>query len=327
MSRRTPRPAAFTLVELLVVVAIIASLLALLLPAVQSAREAARRTQCQVNIRQVGLAIHHFHDHANRFPAGWTGAATNRMPPRDEDDLPGWGWAARLLPQLEEQPTFDAIRFDKPVYDPAAPDVHAVVRIRTVAAFLCPSDVTGPGETGGGLFAIGIDDGQHEDDHGDHGDEHEDEGHGHHPVDGPELGALCTLAKANYVGNFGAGVEIDEEPAAGDGVFFRNSKVGFGRLPDGTTRTILAGERNSRLGCSTWTGVIQGAEASRARIVAEGDHAPNTGDHFADYTSSHPGGANFVLGDASVHFLADGIAEAVFQALCTREGGESTSLP
>lgn len=325
MPRRRSRQAGFTLVELLVVVAIIAALLALLLPAVHTAREASRRTQCQSNLRQVGLAIHHFHDHAGRFPAGWSGAASNRLPPQDEDELPGWGWAARLLPQLEEQPTWDAIRFGRPVYDPAAPEVHAAVRVRSIAAFRCPSDVTGPGETAGGLFGVGIDDGM--DEHDEHDGHESEEAHGRHPVDGPELGVLCELAKANYVGNFGARLEIDDQPAAGDGVFFRNSRVGFGMLADGAAKTIFVGERSSRLGCSTWTGVIPGAESFRARVVAEGDHPPNTGDHFADYTSGHAAGANVLLGDASVHFLADGIDEGVFQGLCTRSGGEATGLP
>jgi hypothetical protein len=235
--------------------------------------------------------------------------------------------ALRLLPQLEEQPTFDAIRLGLPVYDPAAPDVHADVRVRSIAAFRCPSDVTGPGEIGGGLFGIGIDDGQDEHEGGEEDGHDDDHGHGFHPVDGPELGVLCELAKANYIGNFGGHVEIDDEPAAGDGVFFRNSRIGFGMLADGASKTIFVGERNSRLGCSTWTGVIAGAEAFRARVVAEGDHPPNTGDHFADYSSGHAAGANVVLGDGSVHFLADGIDEGVFQALCTRAGGEGTGLP
>ena len=327
MPNRSSRPAAFTLVELLVVVAIIAVLIGLLLPAVQSAREAGRRTQCHGNLRQVGLAIHHYHDHARRFPAGWAGAAAGHRPPQDDDERPGWGWAALLLPQLEEQSTFDAIRFNRPVYDPAAPDVNASVRVRSIAAFRCPSDSTGPGETADGLFGIGIDDGQEEHDPDHDGDDHDDHGHGFHPVDGPDLGELCTLAKANYVGNFGGRVELDDDPAGGDGIFFRNSRIGFQTLGDGAANTIFVGERNSRLGCSAWVGVIPGAEAFRDRIVAEGDHPPNSGDHFADYSSRHPGGAAFLLGDASVQFLADGVDEEVFQALCTRAAGDAARLP
>lgn len=335
MARRTPRPAAFTIVELLVVVAVIGILIGLLLPAVQAAREAARRTACKSNLRQVGIALHHHHDHARRLPAGWAGAARGHNPPEDADESPGWGWAARLLPQIEEQAIFNEIRFDRPVFDPAATALHASVRTRVVATFLCPSDVPGPGAIGGGLFGIGIDDGLDEHDHGEHagehaGEEEEHEGHeehGYHPVDGPEMGVLCEVAKANYVGNFGAGAEVDDDPAGGDGVFFRNSGISLGRILDGDSRTILVGERSSRLGCSTWVGAIRGAEAFRARIVAEGDHPPNAGDHFADYGSNHRGGAHVLLGDASVHFLADGLDEAVFQALCTRNGGETTPLP
>ncbi|MFM7109227.1 MAG: DUF1559 domain-containing protein [Planctomycetaceae bacterium] len=330
MDRRRSRTAAFTIVELLVVVAIIGLLVGLLLPAVQAARESARRTLCTSNLRQVGIALHHHHDHAGRFPAGWIGAARGQAPPQDADELPGWGWAASLLPQVEEQRVFDSIRFDRPAFNPAAPDVHASERTRVVAVFLCPSDVTGPGEIGGGLFGIGIDDGREEHDHADdadHADDHADEEHGFHPVDGPEMGVLCDLAKANFVGNFGSRVEIEESPAGGDGVFFRNSRIGFRNVLDGAAQTIVVGERSSRLGCSTWVGAIPGAEAFRERIVAEGDHPPNAGDHFADYGSGHPGGANFLFGDASVQFLSNGIDEAVFQALCTRDGGEAAGRP
>ncbi|NCY02914.1 MAG: DUF1559 domain-containing protein, partial [Planctomycetia bacterium] len=216
---------AFALVELLVVVAIIGVLVALVLPAVQAAREAGRRTACGNNIRQIGLALHHLHDHLGRFPAGWSGVAAGHEPAEAADELPGWGWAAHLLPQIEEQATHDEINFRKPVYDSADPTHHAAVRMRIIPVYLCPSDVHGPAERGG-LFGIGRDDNAAE--HGDAHDEqdggHAEGEHGYHPVDGPDLGELCEIAKANYIGNFGWAREIDEAPANGDGVFFRNSR-------------------------------------------------------------------------------------------------------
>ena len=322
--RSTPRRTAFTLVELLVVVAIIGVLVALLLPAVQAAREAARRTACASNVRQIGLALHHLHDHLRRFPPGWSGAAVGHDPAEPADELPGWGWAAHLLPQLEEQATHDAIDFRRRVYDPAQPEVHLAVRTHAVPAFLCPSDVTGPTQQGS-LFGIGVDDGaeEHEHEH-EHEAEHQGEAaHGYHPVDGEELGVLCQLAKANYVGSFGWSREIDAAPAAGDGVFFRNSRIGLKDLTDGTGMTILAGERSSQLGGSTWTGAIAGAEALRARVVGVMDHQPNGAGHFDDYSSGHPGGVHFVFGDASVRFVAGDVELEVLRALATRAGSEA----
>ena len=305
--------------ELLVVVAIIATLIGLLLPAVQSAREAARRTACSSSARQIGLALLHAHDHLGRFPAGWSGAPQPHVPTEEVDELPGWGWASRLLPQIEEQSLYDAIDFGQPVFDPNMPNLHAAVRGLAVKAFACPSDVPGPGETSPGVFGIGRDDGLDEGEHD----------HAPHPVDGGELGVLCEVGKTNYVGCYGWQHEVEEEPAAGDGMFFRNSRVSTRHVTDGLSRTILVGERSSRMGSSSWPGVIVGAEAMRARVVASGDHVPNNDKvgHFDDFSSGHPTGVNFVFGDASTRFIGDDIDEDVFHALCTRAGGEPVASP
>jgi len=307
----------FSLVELLVVIAIIGLMVGLLLPAVQSAREAGRRTACTNNLRQLGIALHHFHDHAGAFPAGWRGGSSAAEEP--EYDLPGWGWGARLLPQIESGALHDRIDFTKPVFDAEGGDVHREVRETLLAAFRCPSDLPGPTEQAG-VFEVGHDDGH--DEH-DHAEEPEDGHHLGHPVDGGELSTVCRAAKSNYVGVFGWSRSIEHQPAAGDGLFFRNSRISFRHITDGASKTLMLGERGSRLGGSVWSGVIHDAEAARARIVGVGDHAPNAGDHFDDFSSRHPGGSVFLRADTSTLFLTDAVDEDVLHSLCTRAGGEA----
>jgi prepilin-type N-terminal cleavage/methylation domain-containing protein len=127
--RRWP---AFTLIELLVVIAIIAILVALLLPAVQQAREAARRTQCKNNLKQLGLALHNYHDQHLVLPPGYVSDYTSA----GTDTGPGWGWAAMMLPQMDQAPLYQTIDFSVGIESPK----HATVRLIVPALMLCPSD-------------------------------------------------------------------------------------------------------------------------------------------------------------------------------------------
>ena len=133
MSRSPSRPA-FTLVELLVVIAIIGVLIALLLPAVQAAREAARRSQCSNNLKQLGLALHNYESSHRQFPASFI---TPRGFPVNPTSADSWCAQSRLLPYLEEGNLFDKATFDKSYNDP----VNLAVKTTRVGALMCPSEV------------------------------------------------------------------------------------------------------------------------------------------------------------------------------------------
>ena len=209
----------FTLVELLVVIAIIGILVAMLLPAVQAAREAARRTQCFNNLKQVGLAIHNYHDTLLTFPSGWVASdpATNR--PHVEGH-PGWGWNSLILPYMEQQNLHRSIDFNRAVIDP----VNRAALNTELKTLRCPSDV------GDGVFALPAEAG----------------------------GVLMHMATSNYVGNFGTTELEDYEGAAigvigrGNGFFHHNSRLRMADILDGTSNTLAVGERASRRGYSTW---------------------------------------------------------------------------
>jgi prepilin-type N-terminal cleavage/methylation domain-containing protein len=280
----------FTLVELLVVIAIIGILIALLLPAVQAAREAARRTQCKNHLKQIGLAVHLYHDANRMLPAGWIADAP--------DGVPGWGWAVAVLPYMEENNLYTSgLRRELPIIDPA----NDPARRHVLSGFLCPSD---PGEP---RFMIGQPPGSEE-----------------NLDSGP---ALFEVSRSNYVGMFGT-FEIEEAPGAGDGLFFYHSRMRFADILDGMSTTLMVGERSSRQGGSVWIGVIQGANEEMARVVGVADHPPNDPHaHFDDFGSFHSTGAHFVLADGSVTIFADEIDDRVYKGLATRSGSEVVEAP
>jgi len=290
-------PRGLTIVELLVVIGIIAILMALLLPAIQAAREAHRRIQCQNNIRQIGVALHNHHDVHGRLPAGWVS--------RDLGGNPGWAWSALLL-EFADLPTSPNITWAAGAQMAIAPMPVTVsgrtridhasnkeLRERRVSLYLCPSD---PSDE---LFML---------------------------PSGPS-GQMFQVARANYAGVFGTGA-IAGNPASGRGMFYRNSGTRFADVLDGLSNTLMVGERASRQaasweGSATWVGAVPGAHRSMARVVGRAGRVPNDvlGD-FSDFGSWHPFGANFVMADGSVKMISDEIEQAAYHALATRAGGE-----
>lgn len=288
---------AFTLVELLVVIAIIGILIGMLLPAVQQVREAARRTHCRNNIRQMALGIMNYEGTMKRYPAGWTTFDAS-MPVSE----PGWGWSAEILPFMEGQNVHDRIDFSVAIDD----HMHEDIIQSSLPIFLCPSD---PADR---LLNL---------------DTHIEHDHDSLRHDGPEdtHGSLI-VGRSNYSGVFGS-TEIEDNPSGGNGAFFANSRVRHADFKDGTSNTFIVGERTNELGPISWVGVVPEVDEPLARIVGAADHAPNDREgHFEDFRSHHPGGINVVLGDGSAHFIASTIDESVFQALSTLDGGEIVSI-
>lgn len=301
----------FTLVELLVVIAIIGILMGLLLPAVQMAREAARRTQCQNNLRQLGLAAMNYESAHKHFPPGWTvydSAATEA-----EEEQPGYAWGFHVLPYLEQTNLYD--RFDRSV--PVDNAGHIDLLSTKLSMFQCPSDAGAEVQMLGG----GHDHHDHllpyEDDH-----DHDDDYDGNIDDDGEPL---FMVSKSNYVGVFGT-YEVTEDVIKSDGIFYRNSNTRIAEILDGTSNTLMIGERHSERGVSLWAGVVHEARSPLARVVGACDHLPNTQDsHFEDFSSQHPQGANFVLADGSTRLFNEDMDVQIYQALATKKGKEVVS--
>ena len=146
-STRSARPKeGFTLIELLVVISIIGVLIALLLPAVQAAREAARRAQCVNNLKQMGLALFNYENGIGAFPPGYIDYQNNPIYTPDLDMGPGWGWAAMLLPYIEQQPLYNSINFSLGITVTSNPATAAnsTAVVTSLAVFQCPSDGFNP---------------------------------------------------------------------------------------------------------------------------------------------------------------------------------------
>jgi prepilin-type N-terminal cleavage/methylation domain-containing protein/prepilin-type processing-associated H-X9-DG protein len=300
----------FTLIELLVVISIIAVLIALLLPAVQAAREAARRIQCANNLKQIGLALHNYNDAIGAFPPGWI----SRPDPATGDNAgPGWGWAAMILPQIEQPAIYNSINFPLPIESPA----NQTARLTKINAFICPSDASLRPQ-----FTV-VDD----------------------STDNMNLGnPICDVASSDYVGCFGKG-DVSDIPGRdfGEGMFFRNKSVRIADITDGTSQTIAAGEKSQNLARATWTGAVTHAAVPITELQAEDGLSPEGGDalvvshtgelngpnslpaHADQFWSRHPGGCQFVYADGSVRFLKERRLLPIFQAMATRSGGEILS--
>ena len=301
----TPRrPRAFTLIELLAVIAIIGVLVALLLPAVQAAREAARRSQCVNNLKQIGLALHNYEGTHQALPPGYV----SNFDATGTDLGPGWGWAAMILPQIEQTTTYSAINFSTNVEVPA----NLTARLVNVGNFLCPSDRVEPSWP-----AVNRD-----------------------ISTGAPTQVICRVAPSNYVGMNGT----SEPGPDGEGVLFRNSRIAFRDITDGLSQTITVGERSHLLGVATWSGAVTGAllydddgdrigtadlETGPGMVLGHSGEGIGPGSNRSEpnqFYSLHAGhGVNFLFADGHVAYLKSTMDYKTYLGLSTRGGGEVIS--
>jgi prepilin-type N-terminal cleavage/methylation domain-containing protein len=291
-----PRPAlsqrrGFTLIELLVVIAIVAILIALLLPAVQQAREAARRSQCQNNLKQIGLALHNYHDTNQSFPQGWIGVTANQP---DVNGLNGWGWASKLLHRIEQPSLYHAINFKLSITNGA----NTGNILRSLPVFRCPSDSSA--ETWVLKNSTGT-----------------------------SLATLATANYIGSFGNTDLDACLSFAPGLtclGDGVLMHQRTIRLADIKDGASSTLMVGERKTAADLdwhSTWAGVVAGGDESVQRVLGVTDHVPNSpAAHFDDFSSHHTTGAFFLMGDGRVKLVTSNIDENVYKKLATRAGNE-----
>ena len=284
------RSRGFTLIELLVVIAIIAVLIALLLPAVQQAREAARRTQCRSNLKQIGLALHNYHDQFQVFPPG-CGLSSLSPDSGYSVDLTtanraaAYGWATFLLPNLDQAPLYNQLGvgsvglvqlMQQAAKRPLAQTVLSVYR--------CPSDVA-PDTNSQRLFSNAI-------------------------------FGNTAVGTSSYVGVEGTrwthGADWIQSQKDPFGVFWPASKIGVRDITDGSSNTLIVGERSWDYLSAVWVGTRNytgnGDEGLRQimgitnwQINLPGMNAPRA------FHSAHVGGTHFLLGDGSVRFLSQNI--------------------
>lgn len=262
----------FTLVELLVVIAIIGILVALLLPAIQAAREAARRTECSSNLKQLGVALHNYHDTYGRMPPGFM--AVDHL----GQVKGGWAWGVFLMPFIEQSPLQDQLCVTDYTLSQVVSDPTLLGMLQTeLSVFKCPSSPMKPLREFQGP--------------------------------GSEMVATANYTCCRGFYRFKGAVHLQK---MNNGVLYGQSSTRFASVIDGTSNTIAIGERtvlpvhmSDPARWPSWCGpggLGIGATVSSCVSVRMNDPT-----NMHAFSSHHPGGANFCFVDGSIHFIGDSI--------------------
>jgi len=270
----------FTILELLVTFGVITTLVSLILPAVGSAREAARQLQCKNQLKQIGLALHSYHETNACLPAGWQWEASKKS---------AYSWSVTLLPYLEQRAIYDQVDRNQLLSHPS----NLSARSTSIVNFLCPSDIIDP------TFMLF---------------EENESGSAKTPT------SIIELPTTSYVGVFGTIEADDEIPAPlGDGTFLDSKPVRFVHLQRGLSNTIIVGERTMAKVPSTWLGVDIAGEDAACRLVGSAMTSPNCSlCDECEFSSRHPGGSHFLWADGRVRILSESLDTNTYQQMARR---------
>ena len=299
----------FTLIELLVVIAIIAILIALLLPAVQQAREAARRSQCKNNLKQLGLALHNYHEtHRVIPPGGMTSSPTAGN---------GLSWHVMILPQMEQQSLYDKFDFNRGLFILMNKNnPHGLVRL---PGYFCPSGTSeltlNSAEFVAGVRAFSTH---------------------YYGVMGPYGTVTGSPSGASYRWTDYGG-SASHGGCAGQGLFGPNSRKRFSDATDGLSNSFIVGEISwetanvYRSWVRGWDGTAMGGcknvRSPIGKQIYTGSGAnPVGGINNTSLGSEHTGGCQVLMGDGAVKFLSDSIDFSVYLAAASVDGGEPVNL-
>lgn len=274
-------------------------------PALQSAREAARRTQCSNNLKQIGLACHNYHDTYMSFPAAWYARY------HEADSVSWTGWQTPLLPYMEQAPIYDMIRDSQQdgrvCRSPEWPQDKALAEI-VIPGYRCPADTTNPKNEFRGEF----------------GTSNYSANAGISPF--PRI--YAGLAEEYWPG----GMEAPTDPArSGDpissGIFYVNGRIRFADIIDGTSNTLMVTERCAISGAGIWMGVRSNRMDND--VVTEFSHLSRINKSLTGASSFHKGGVHFVMCDGTVNFVSEDIQSGpradrlqTLQALAGRRDGQ-----
>ncbi|QEG35707.1 hypothetical protein Pr1d_30090 [Bythopirellula goksoeyrii] len=304
----SPKFSAFTLVELLVVIAIVGILIALLLPAIQAARESARRSTCQNNLKQIGLGLNNHVSAVGYFPPGkkWSG-------PRDLPTTFSIGWSAYLLDYMESGIVLDGINFKIPLTDPAnLPSTGTVID-----TYLCPSTSLIESHRTNDGYLTGLGTGQ---------------GDGMACIDylgisGPHRDKINPTDGQPYGRQ--RGVLVGTKGLPDEDTVIEPPRVRPANITDGLSYSACVGECTGRGVDLKGSGEIDalngawasGSNVSHIRGQVNGKLPPDAWSEERIY-SEHPGGAQILMADGSVHFVSEEVDADTIRSLCSRDGGE-----